>query len=147
MGKEVLLLNKAIAEGAVAVAYTDQVVFEVQVVNGLDGSAVICMRGEMAVEMLDCPSLFRAALCLSTERITLPTIAGTLHSTTDMGALSYACALGIKATDFFIWVERIHCEAQLFVALSFVLARHMPDTQKFPSRHRASGSFHHKTSG
>ena len=33
-------------------AYADRVVFEVQVVNSFDGSAVICTRGEMAVGRL-----------------------------------------------------------------------------------------------
>ena len=45
-------LNKAIAEGAVAVAYADRVRFEVQVVSSFDGNAVICTRGEMAVGRL-----------------------------------------------------------------------------------------------
>jgi hypothetical protein len=45
-------LNKAIAEGAVAVAYVDRVVFEVQVASIFDGSAVICTRGETAVGRL-----------------------------------------------------------------------------------------------
>ena len=45
-------LNKAIAEGAVAVAYADRVVFEVQVASSFDGSAVICTRGEIAVGRL-----------------------------------------------------------------------------------------------
>ena len=45
-------LNKAITEGAIAVAYADRVVFEVQVVSSFDGSAVICTRGEMAVGRL-----------------------------------------------------------------------------------------------
>ena len=45
-------LNKAIAEGAVAVAYADPVVFEVQVASSFDGSAVICTRGEIAVGRL-----------------------------------------------------------------------------------------------
>jgi hypothetical protein len=45
-------LNKATTEGAVAVAYTDRVVFEVQVASSFDGSAVICTRGEIAVGRL-----------------------------------------------------------------------------------------------
>ena len=45
-------LDKAIAEGAVAVAYADRVVFEVQVASSFDGSTVICTRGEMAVGRL-----------------------------------------------------------------------------------------------
>jgi hypothetical protein len=45
-------LNKAIAEGAVAVAFVDRVVFEVQVASSFDGSAVICTRGEIAVGRL-----------------------------------------------------------------------------------------------
>ncbi len=45
-------LNKAIAEGAVAVAYADRVVFEVQVDSSFDGSAVVCTRGEIAVGRL-----------------------------------------------------------------------------------------------
>ena len=45
-------LNMAIAEGAVALAYVDRVVFEVQVVSSFDGSAVICTRGEMAAGRL-----------------------------------------------------------------------------------------------
>ena len=45
-------LNKAITEGAVAVAYVDRVVFEVQVASSFDGSAVICTRGEIAVGRL-----------------------------------------------------------------------------------------------
>jgi hypothetical protein len=45
-------LNKTIAEGAVAVAYVDRVVFEVQVASSFDGSAVICTRGEIAVGRL-----------------------------------------------------------------------------------------------
>jgi hypothetical protein len=45
-------LNKAITEGAVAVAYVDRVVFEVQVASSFDGSAVICTRGEIAAGRL-----------------------------------------------------------------------------------------------
>ena len=45
-------LNKAITDGAVAVAYVDRVVFEVQVASSFDGSAVICTRGEIAVGRL-----------------------------------------------------------------------------------------------
>ena len=45
-------LNKAIAEGTVAVAYADRVVFEVQVASSFDGSTVICTRGEIAVGRL-----------------------------------------------------------------------------------------------
>lgn len=45
-------LNKAIAEGAVAVACVDRVVFEVQVASSFDGSAVICTRRERAVGRL-----------------------------------------------------------------------------------------------
>jgi len=45
-------LNKATAEGAVAVAYADRVVFEVQVASSFDGSAVICTRGEIAAGRL-----------------------------------------------------------------------------------------------
>jgi hypothetical protein len=45
-------LNKAIADGAVAVAYVDRVVFEVQVSSSFDGSTVICTRGEIAVGRL-----------------------------------------------------------------------------------------------
>ena len=45
-------LNKVVAEGVIAVAYVDRMVFEVQVASSFDGNAVICTRGEMAVGRL-----------------------------------------------------------------------------------------------